>query len=115
MEALNLITSPGYSEKTVGLFGPLHPFSFRSNSHPHSKPIQHVANFRSVLRNVSLSAAGGCYTGDTMLQMIMVNIYDVLCRYLACVLLLSETNEFLRLIINSCKVDLASANEEIQV
>lgn len=52
MEALNLITAPGYSEKTVG--------------------------------------------------------------YLACVLLLSETNEFLRLIINSTKNDLMSANEEIQ-
>mmetsp|Transcript_20667 Transcript_20667/g.49871 ORF Transcript_20667/g.49871 Transcript_20667/m.49871 type:complete len:189 (-) Transcript_20667:1458-2024(-) len=52
MEALNLITQPGYSEKTVG--------------------------------------------------------------YLACVLLLSETNEFLRLIINSTKNDLQSQNEEIQ-
>uniref|UniRef100_A0A7S4P6S8 Clathrin/coatomer adaptor adaptin-like N-terminal domain-containing protein n=1 Tax=Guillardia theta TaxID=55529 RepID=A0A7S4P6S8_GUITH len=52
MEALNLITAQGYSEKMVG--------------------------------------------------------------YLACVLLLSETNEFLRLIINSVKNDLMSANEEIQ-
>jgi AP-2 complex subunit alpha len=52
MEALNLITAPGYAEKTVG--------------------------------------------------------------YLACVLLLSETNEFLRLIINSTKNDLASQNQEIQ-
>ena len=41
--------------------------------------------------------------------------YIAAVRYLACVLLLSETNEFLRLIINSCKVDLASQNEEIQV
>jgi len=52
MEALNLITCPGYPEKTVG--------------------------------------------------------------YLACVLLLSETNEFLRLIINSVKNDLMSNNDEIQ-
>ena len=35
-------------------------------------------------------------------------------RYLACVLLLSETNEFLRLVINSVKNDLNSHNEEIQ-
>jgi AP-2 complex subunit alpha len=35
--------------------------------------------------------------------------------YLACVLLLSETNEFLRLVINSVKNDLNSHNEEIQV
>ena len=34
--------------------------------------------------------------------------------YLACVLLLSETNEFLRLVINSVKNDLMSHNEEIQ-
>jgi AP-2 complex subunit alpha len=34
--------------------------------------------------------------------------------YLACVLLLSETNEFLRLVINSVKNDLASHNDEIQ-
>lgn len=53
MEALNLITTQGYAEKTVG--------------------------------------------------------------YLACVLLLSETNEFLRLVINSVKNDLNSHNEEIQV
>jgi len=52
MEALNLITTQGYAEKTVG--------------------------------------------------------------YLACVLLLSETNEFLRLVINSVKNDLMSHNEEIQ-
>lgn len=53
MEALNLITTQGYAEKTVG--------------------------------------------------------------YLACVLLLSETNEFLRLVINSVKNDLNSHNDEIQV
>ena len=35
--------------------------------------------------------------------------------YLACVLLLSETNEFLRLVINSVKNDLNSHNDEIQV
>ena len=34
--------------------------------------------------------------------------------YLACVLLLSETNEFLRLVINSVKNDLASHNDEVQ-
>ena len=34
--------------------------------------------------------------------------------YLACVLLLSETNDFLRLVINSVKNDLMSHNEEVQ-
>ena len=51
-----------------------------------------------------------------IIYLILYYIYYIAAvRYLACVLLLSETNEFLRLIINSCKVDLASQNEEIQV
>lgn len=40
--------------------------------------------------------------------------YTLQVGYLACVLLLSETNEFLRLIINSTKNDLSSQNQEIQ-